>query len=345
MIQGLLASVLTVLLSLVLTPAQASAQTKVSQQKKSASPQAAGSASAVTGSGTAGQLPKWVGNSNVSYVLGDSTIFEDKYGKVGVGTTIPTSKFTVAGMIETTLGGVKFPDGSVQPTAGLSSVFHDATLTGNGTGSSPLGIANGGVGTTQLANNSVTATKIAVGAVGTNQLADNSVTSAKLAFGQVVKSINGLTDNLILAAGSNITITPVGNTLTIASSGGASPASSAFQAVVQGTWQDGDGSANQTLSIPAGKRLVIEYISMTASLAVGQTLVDVFFKATLDGNEVDFRIALAANGSFPISPYTHAIDKPVHIYADSLLVTAFRSPGSGGGSYALRISGYLVDLP
>ncbi|MBC7796978.1 MAG: tail fiber domain-containing protein [Pyrinomonadaceae bacterium] len=38
--------------------------------------------------------------------------------------------------------------------------------------------------------------------------------------GQVVKSLNNLNNDVTLAAGSNITITPVGNTLTIASTGG-----------------------------------------------------------------------------------------------------------------------------
>jgi hypothetical protein len=63
---------------------------------------------------------------------------------------------------------------------GITSVTHDASLAGAGTGASPLAIANG----------------------------------------QVVRSVNGLHDNLTLAAGSNVTITPSGSTLTIASSGG-----------------------------------------------------------------------------------------------------------------------------
>jgi hypothetical protein len=100
---------------------------------------------------------------------------------VGIGTTTPTSQLTVQGMIETTLGGLRFPDGTVQTTAvnssnvvhslnelrgdvtlaaganisitpsgntltiaapgALGAVAHDSTLMGNGTSASPLGLA------------------------------------------------------------------------------------------------------------------------------------------------------------------------------------------------------------
>ena len=38
-------------------------------------------------------------------------------GNVGIGTTVPASRLTVSGLIETTSGGVKFPDGTIQTTA------------------------------------------------------------------------------------------------------------------------------------------------------------------------------------------------------------------------------------
>ena len=51
---------------------------------------------------------------------------------------------------------------------------------------------------------------------------DNSINAVKIANNQVVKSLNGLKDNVNLVAGSNITITPSGNDLTISSTGGGS---------------------------------------------------------------------------------------------------------------------------
>ena len=48
------------------------------------------------------------------------------------------------------------------------------------------------------------------------------MSAAKIAAGAVVTSLNGLKDNVTLAAGSGVTVTPNGNTLTIGTSG-ASP--------------------------------------------------------------------------------------------------------------------------
>jgi hypothetical protein len=49
-------------------------------------------------------------------------------------------------------------------------------------------------------------------------VADSCITSVNIADDQVVKSINSLKDDVTLAEGSNISITPSGNTLTIAAS-------------------------------------------------------------------------------------------------------------------------------
>ena len=43
----------------------------------------------------------------------------NKGGNVGIGTTSPGSRLTVSGMIESTSGGIKFPDGTLQSTAQL----------------------------------------------------------------------------------------------------------------------------------------------------------------------------------------------------------------------------------
>ena len=107
------------------------------------SPMAA-SSPAVHGSGTVGKISLWVDTRpNGESTLGDSIITQLN-GNIGIGLATPTSKLTVQGMIATTLGGYKFPDGTVQTTAassGLQSVFHDQTLQGDGTQGRPVGVA------------------------------------------------------------------------------------------------------------------------------------------------------------------------------------------------------------
>ena len=104
-------------------------------------------ANPVIGSGSAGRLAKWTGLYGANtYSVGDSGITEDKFGKIGIGTTSPTSPLTVAGIIDTINpgGGIKFADGTIQTTSASGALFsipHDATLAGNGTAGSPLGVA------------------------------------------------------------------------------------------------------------------------------------------------------------------------------------------------------------
>ena len=98
----------------------------------------------VHGAGTVGKIALWAGiRPNGESILGDSIITQSN-NNIGIGLATPSSKLSVQGIIEATLGGYKFPDGTIQTTAaisGLQLVSHDSTLMGLGTSDSPLGVA------------------------------------------------------------------------------------------------------------------------------------------------------------------------------------------------------------
>ena len=49
-------------------------------------------------------------------------------GKVGIGTLTPAQKLSVTGVIESTSGGFKFPDGTIQTTAASGSTFSNCYI-------------------------------------------------------------------------------------------------------------------------------------------------------------------------------------------------------------------------
>nr|BFD63633.1 hypothetical protein BdHM001_23140 [Bdellovibrio sp. HM001] len=59
------------------------------------------------------------------YTAGVSRLFINTAGNMGVGTLTPGQKLTVAGTVESTSGGFKFPDGSVQTTAAAATNLGD----------------------------------------------------------------------------------------------------------------------------------------------------------------------------------------------------------------------------
>lgn len=275
-------------------------------------PMAAGPNLEVRGSGTIGRLPKWTGITSSNSFIGDSTIFEDKFGKVGIGTDSPASRLTVAGLIETTSGGVKFPDGTIQTTAGIAS-------------------------------------------------------------NDVVRSLNGLKGDLLLAGGANITITPAGNTITVA-------APNALTKVAHNNTLTGEGTAASPLSVvqsasqiepisagavfaltpgdfsgsaviyavPAGKRLVIEHVSFDCNMPIGQFIraLNIMAEPSQGAPRRHSLVPVHLGDSPPQSFFSATT--PMKLYGHSgteVSALAFRNDGSGFTVCSMSISGFLVDLP
>ena len=97
--------------------------------------------SSVPGNKVSGPVAQADDAANLSGLPAIRYVSTDANGNVGIGTTPGTgSKLTVAGQIELTEGGIKFPDASTQSSAAMTAVNVQSPLTGNGTAGSPLGI-------------------------------------------------------------------------------------------------------------------------------------------------------------------------------------------------------------
>ncbi|MBC7420543.1 MAG: hypothetical protein H7328_07430, partial [Bdellovibrio sp.] len=97
-----------------------------------------GTTSSSAGSGTANYIPLWANSTS----LGNSPIAVSG-GNVGIGTTTPSSKLSVSGTIESTTGGVKFPDGTTQTSASGGAVA--MRYYAGGTTSIPAGSFSGSI--------------------------------------------------------------------------------------------------------------------------------------------------------------------------------------------------------
>jgi trimeric autotransporter adhesin len=135
--------------------------------------------------------------------------------------------------VETNGGGGNFtPLGVLQPLTPTPYAMYSASVPAAGIGPGTAGINISGnaytATTAAVAGLAATATEATTASTATtattattaNGVAAGAVTAAGIASGQVVKNLNGLTDGVTLSPGVNVTITPSGNTLTIASIGG-----------------------------------------------------------------------------------------------------------------------------
>src|SRR5262249_3294439 len=127
--------------------------------------------------GTASNHPLGIRTNNLN------RLWIARDGNIGIRTMEPSSPLTVAGTIEVTSGGIKFPDGTNQTTAAMG--FGNSAEAEARPSRKPNGLAPAG-------------TEV------------------------VVTRLNGLFNKVNLVAGSGITITPSYslNSLTIAATGG-----------------------------------------------------------------------------------------------------------------------------
>ncbi|MBM4251916.1 MAG: hypothetical protein FJ146_08085 [Deltaproteobacteria bacterium] len=93
-------------------------------------------------SGGGDQLVFAVSSANAPNQISEAKMVIQSNGNVGIGTTAPSQKLSVSGIIESTTGGMKFPDGTTQTTASSSDAYFlvmDQKASGTDAGSSTSG--------------------------------------------------------------------------------------------------------------------------------------------------------------------------------------------------------------
>ena len=117
---------------------------------------------------------------------------------------------------------------------------------------------------------------------------------------------------------------------------------------------DGQNGGGETLDVPPGKELVIEYSSAEADLPQGQKFLDLTVQTTQGGNTVPHSFIPVFMGSpVPTCTGCGTIDifvasSPTRLYSDSgagsVRLEALRNATNLGGDVNFRLSGYLVDV-
>lgn len=121
-----------------------------------------------------------------------------------------------------------------------------------------------------------------------------------------------------------------------------------FQRFLVEQINDGEFNAADRVAftVPAGKRLVIEHVSLLCVAPTGQKL-RVRIDATAGGSAFH-QLPLANEGSFQGGKDDHKASQQTRIYADGGTEVYFRvarNSASGVAGVNASVSGYLVDVP
>ena len=126
------------------------------------------------------------------------------------------------------------------------------------------------------------------------------------------------------------------------------PARQPFQRFLVGALNEGEFNAGDPVSItvPSGKRLVIEYVSFIGLIPTGQKL-----RVRVDahaGGSASHHLTLSNEGSFQGGKEDYKASQLVRIYGDpetDVMFGVARNNGTGTCSFNISVSGYLVDVP
>lgn len=169
-------------------------------------------------------------------------------------TKIASNAVNTAHFVDNAVTGAKISAGAISTTHIADNAVTD------------LKIADNAVTTTKVAANAINTTHIADNTVTNPKIADNAITSTKIAAGTLVKSINGLKDDIVLTTGTGISVSTTGNTITLTGQPGD------ITGVTAGAGLTGGGATGAlTLAANFSGNGVLNYVSRSDHNHVGQT--------------------------------------------------------------------------
>jgi hypothetical protein len=128
------------------------------------------------------------------------------------------------------------------------------------------------------------------------------------------------------------------------------PSRQPFAAQQFGAWNDGAQQAGDTITtVPIGKRLVLEYVSVRGAVLTGQKMLAPGITLTTGGSVVSHYLTTSAFQGVLTGRDVYVSSQEVRLYADQgteVSGFAYRdSPTGNGANVTFTISGYLVDMP
>jgi hypothetical protein len=126
-----------------------------------------------------------------------------------------------------------------------------------------------------------------------------------------------------------------------------SAATEAYQVTMFGSINPGEKQPNVWFSVPVGKRLVVEHVSVLTVVPSGQVVI--VRVGPPGGNIFQHRLVLSPIGAFGGGLDWFVASQPIRMYVNgavqALFVEVMRNSGTGYGSIEASVSGYLVDAP
>lgn len=124
------------------------------------------------------------------------------------------------------------------------------------------------------------------------------------------------------------------------------PARQPFQQLFNFSFDHTQGTNGQSFVVPAGKRLVIEFVSAAIALEMG-LVVDAVVTTTVGGIAGGHHLIPTSMGPAWGFPLSYLISKDIRVYADPGTTVGFSITDNltGNGGAWGTISGYLINIP